>query len=74
MFGEFSILSGHLFYRRARRDGDDWLIEARDREENRKGTFVAFEIGTDADWTMRDVFEKYQGEDVYFRKTHVPIS
>jgi STAS-like domain of unknown function (DUF4325) len=23
---------------------------------------------------MRDIFDKYQGEDLYFRKTHVPIA
>jgi anti-sigma regulatory factor (Ser/Thr protein kinase) len=74
MFEEFSILSGHLFYRRLRRDGDDWLIEVKDRPEDKKGTFVTLQINTDANWTTREVFELYQGDDIYFRKTHVPIS
>lgn len=75
MFDEFSILSGHLFYRRMRRDDDnDWLIEVLDRPQDKKGTFVTLEIGTNADWTTREVFEKYQGSDIYFRKTHVPVS
>jgi hypothetical protein len=73
MFEKFAILSGHLCYTRERRDGDDWLIEVMDRPEDKKGTFVELEIGTEADWTTRDVFDKYQGEDIYFRKTHVPI-
>jgi anti-sigma regulatory factor (Ser/Thr protein kinase) len=73
MFEEFSILSGHLFYKRARRDGDDWLIEVKDRPEDKKGTFITLKINTDANWTIREVFELYQGDDVYFRKTHVPV-
>jgi hypothetical protein len=73
MFEEFSILSGHLFYKRARRDGDDWLIEVKDRPEDKKGTFITLKINTDATWTIREVFELYQGDDVYFRKTHVPV-
>jgi anti-sigma regulatory factor (Ser/Thr protein kinase) len=74
MFEKFSILSGHLYYSRTRRDGDDWLIETLDKEENKKGTYVYMKIHTNADWTTRDVFNKYQGDDIYFRKTHVPVS
>jgi hypothetical protein len=74
MFDQFNILSGHLLYMRIRREGEDWLIEVQDRKNEQEGTFVSLAIGTNANWTMRDVFEKYQGDDVYFRKTHVPIS
>lgn len=74
MFDNFSISSGHLYYSRLRRKDDDWLIESTDREENTKGTYVSMRIGTNADWTPRDVFDEYQGEDIYFRKTHVPIT
>ncbi|HKS86375.1 MAG TPA: DUF4325 domain-containing protein [Pseudolabrys sp.] len=74
MFNKFSILSGHLYYARLRRDDDDWLIEAQDEKDETKGTFVTMEISTNAGWTIRDVFDQYQGDDIYFRKTHVPIS
>jgi anti-sigma regulatory factor (Ser/Thr protein kinase) len=74
MFDEFAILSGHLSYSKSRRDGDDWLIKSTDRDEDTKGTAVRMTIRADADWTMRDIFDKYQGENIYFRKTHVPIA
>jgi hypothetical protein len=72
-FDRFSIRSGNLFYAREKRDGDDWLIEANDRTANRKGTLVRMKIRTNADWSMQDVFEKYQGDSMRFRKTHVPL-
>jgi hypothetical protein len=31
-------------------------------------------ISTDAKWTPAQVFEKYAGDDISFRKTHVPVS
>jgi anti-sigma regulatory factor (Ser/Thr protein kinase) len=74
MFNKFSILSGHLFYARLRRDDDDWLIESEEKKQETKGTFVTMEIVTNANWTMQGVFDKYQGDDIYFRKTHVPIA
>ena len=74
MFDRFAILSGHLSYCRLRRDGDDWLVESTDKEYDSKGTVVSMKIRTNADWTMREVFDKYQGENIYFRRTHVPIS
>jgi len=72
-FDRFRLRSGTLFYSRSKRDGDDWLIEVNDRTANRKGTVVRMKIGTDAVWSMRDVFDKYQGDNLRFRKTHVPI-
>lgn len=74
MFDKFRISSGHLYYTRMKRDEDDWIIESTDSDENQIGTFVSMHIGSDADWTPRDVFDKYQGEDIYFRKTHVPVA
>ena len=74
MFDKFSILSGHLYYGRTRRDADDWLIETIDKDDDQKGTFIRMTIRTDTDWTTRDIFDKYQGDDIYFRKTHLPIS
>jgi anti-sigma regulatory factor (Ser/Thr protein kinase) len=73
MFDKFSIYSGSLFYARVRRDSDDWLIETLEKEE-KAGTSVRMEIRANADWTIRDVFDKYQGKDIYFRKTHVPVA
>ncbi|MFY9287276.1 MAG: DUF4325 domain-containing protein [Alphaproteobacteria bacterium] len=72
-FDRFSIRSGNLFYAREKRDGDDWLIEVNDRTANRKGTLVRMRMRTDANWSMRDVFDKYQGDSLRFRKTHVPL-
>jgi hypothetical protein len=74
MFGRFTILSGHLCYDRVMEDDEGWLIEVRDQSEERKGTWIDMQISTNADWTTRSVFEKYQGDDIYFRKTHVPVS
>lgn len=74
MFDKFSILSGHLFYSRSRREDDGWLIESRDEKKDNMGTFITMEIGTNATWTMRSVFDQYQGDDIYFRKTHVPVA
>jgi anti-sigma regulatory factor (Ser/Thr protein kinase) len=73
MFDQFTINAGHLFYGRSRRDGDDWLIETSERSEETLGTSVRMVIGVNAAWTTREVFDKYQGEDIKFRKTHIPI-
>lgn len=73
MFDKFSIMSGMLFYSRSRIDGDDWLIESHDRDDNVKGTAVTMKLNSDVSRTMREVFDKYQGEDIYFRRTHIPI-
>lgn len=74
MFDSFVIYSGHLFYSRIRQDGDDWLIEGIEGEGEKKGTYVSMKINTNADWKPRGIFDKYQGDDIYFRKTHIPIS
>jgi anti-sigma regulatory factor (Ser/Thr protein kinase) len=73
MFDRFAILSGSLCYTRIRRDADDWLIESTDEQEDTKGTYVRMDIGTNADWTTSSVFDLYQGDDIYFRKTRVPV-
>lgn len=73
MFDLFQIRSGDLFYTRERKDEDDWLIETGDIGKYRNGTYVYMEISTNAQWTTREIFEKYQGDDLGFRKTHVPV-
>lgn len=73
MFDEFVIRSGDLFYVRKRKEDDDWLIETGDIEEPLRGTAVQLKIGTNANWTTREIFNKYQGPDISFHKTHVPI-
>jgi anti-sigma regulatory factor (Ser/Thr protein kinase) len=74
MFDTFRILSGKLFYVRSRQIDDGWLIDTEDRKEYHSGTRVSMEISTAATWSPRDVFEKYQDDDLRFRKTHVPLS
>lgn len=74
MFDDFSIRSGHLFYQRTKQDDSDWLIETQEKLEYWRGTFVSMRISTDADWTTREVFDQYQGDNLRFRKTHVPIN
>ena len=73
MFSRFAIRSGNLFYTRIRRDADDWLIETDDIDEYTQGTAIRMIISTDADWTTREVFDRYQTPELLFRKTHVPI-
>lgn len=74
MFDEFSIYSGNLYYRRERRADDDWLVEGRDTAETRAGTIVGMSIATNATWTTRNIFDKYQDDPVGFTRTHVPIA
>jgi len=74
MFDEFSIYSGDLFYNRVRQEDDDWLIESRDLPEIVSGTWVEMTISTNAAWTTRDIFDRYQDDPVGFKRTHVPIA
>lgn len=74
MFDEFSIRSGNLFYSRVRKSDSDWLIETEDRPKYEVGTAINLKISTDATWTMREVFDRYQNDGIGFRKTHVPVS
>lgn len=73
MFSKFSINAGSLFYQRDLQDDDEWLIEVGDRSKRRKGTGIYFKIHTDATWSTDDIFTKYLGDDIGFRKTHVPV-
>jgi anti-sigma regulatory factor (Ser/Thr protein kinase) len=73
MFDDFSILSGSLNYARHRKDDSDWLIETEDRPGYEVGTGIRMKISSDAPWTMREVFDRYQNDGVGFRKTHVPV-
>lgn len=73
MFDAFSIQSGGLYYSRKRTEENEWLIETDDLYESEKGTRVLMEISVDADWTMTQIFSKFEGDNMRFRKTHVPI-
>ncbi len=73
MFDEYSILSGNLFYRKLRRNDYDWLIESDERDQFSEGTCVTMTLSTDANWSPKEIFDQYQGDDLRFRKTHVPI-
>lgn len=73
MFEQFTILSGDLFYRRKMNE-DGWLIEAEDTFEHINGTCVEMIIPTQAEWTRNEIFQYYLGDDIRFRKTHVPIA
>jgi anti-sigma regulatory factor (Ser/Thr protein kinase) len=74
MLDTFKILSGYLFYTRKRLEDDEWLIETEDESEYEKGTNISMEIEINTGRTTREVFNKYQGADLSFRKAHVPIS
>lgn len=73
MFDEFQMRSGSLFFSRTRTDGGEWLLEAGDIDDQLQGTSVVMTISTSADWTMAQVFSQYQGDNLRFRRTHVPI-
>lgn len=79
MFNLFNILSGNLGYQSKREDDWGWLIETDDLFEFQHGTVVRMTISTDATWTTKEVFDKFEdgsaGEGEYrpFSKTHVPI-
>lgn len=74
MFDEFQIRSGHLLYDRERVENDDWLIETKDIVDQVSGTEITMVISPRATWTTAEVFDEIQGEDLSFRKTHVPVS
>ncbi|HUK08870.1 MAG TPA: STAS-like domain-containing protein [Stellaceae bacterium] len=74
MFEKFNIMSGHLFYAKERTDNDGWLIETHDLVDYTQGTSVQMYISTDASWTTREVFDRFQTDGLLFRRTHVPIT
>jgi anti-sigma regulatory factor (Ser/Thr protein kinase) len=74
MFDEFSIYSGNLFYNRILQEDNDWCIEARDITNPITGTWVEMTISTNASWTTRDIFDRYQDDPVGFTRAHVPIA
>ena len=74
MFDDFNIFSGNLYYSRTKQDDDDWCVEARDLKEPVIGTWVNMIISTNASWTTREIFDKYQDDPVGFTRTHVPIA
>ncbi len=72
MFDTFAIFSGNLLYRKTKQD-DGWLVEIEDQEKYVKGTIVLMIISTNATWTTKEIFNQFQGDNLRFRKTHVPI-
>jgi anti-sigma regulatory factor (Ser/Thr protein kinase) len=74
MFDRFEILSGNLFYARLRSLGDEWLIETDDRAEFMGGTSIRMIVASNANWTAKEVFDRYQDDEYRFSKTHVPVS
>ena len=74
MFDAFQIASGNLLYTRSRTDGDEWLVETDDIFDGRPGTVVRMNIATDAGWTTKEIFAQYEGDDLRFRKTLIPIT
>lgn len=74
MFDKFTILSGWLCYGRQRQHDDDWLIEVTEAVGETQGTIITMQISTAADWTTRSVFQSYQGAEIGFRTTHVPVA
>jgi len=73
MFDRFQISSGHLLYERNLQEDDEWLVETEDRDASPEGTRVYLRVSTDIKWSTQDIFEKYTGDKVGFRKTHVPV-
>jgi len=71
MFDRFSILSGELYF--SHNIDDDWLIE--DKEDISEGTSIRMRIGTESNRTVKEVFDKYAGEEYEygFKRTHVPV-
>ena len=73
MFDRFQIASGSLLYEKNRQEDDEWLIETGDRNAPSDGTRVYLRVSTDIKWTIQDIFEKYAGDGLGFRRTHVPV-
>ncbi|HEY1722551.1 MAG TPA: DUF4325 domain-containing protein [Magnetospirillaceae bacterium] len=74
MFNQFEVASKGLFYRRTLTEDSEWLIEAEETtQDGFPSTAVRMTITTDSETTTRRVFEKYESDEIGFRKTHVPI-
>lgn len=67
MFDTFRILSETIHFAYYR--NYDWLIE--DKKEHHQGTAIKMQIETDSERTLKEVFDKYSGEDYGFTRTHV---
>lgn len=75
MFDTFYINSRGLAFLRTKDHDDDWLFEDRVTDDFFPGTQVIFVLSTNAKYTAKDVFAKFQdSEDAPgFAKTHVPV-
>ena len=71
MFDKFSIMSEELYF--SHDIHDEWLMEH--RKDISKGTYIRMQIGTDSSRTIKEVFDKYSGQeyDIGFKRTHVPL-
>ena len=49
-------------------DDDEWLIEVEDKKNRSDGTGIFLKIKTDATYTAREVFRKYENDDHGFAK------
>jgi DNA-binding MarR family transcriptional regulator/anti-sigma regulatory factor (Ser/Thr protein kinase) len=74
MFNKFSISSGRIYYGKQKTEDWGWLFESKETEKDTEGTAIFMSIDTDANWTTKEVFDKFQNDDMNFTKTHVPIS
>ena len=75
MFSEFHLRSHDLFYSRTMTSDHEWLVETERMVKPISGTGVQMIISHHADWTTREVFDRYQEPGhISFRKTHVPVA
>ena len=72
-FDKFVIFSGDLVFSHVDGQHNDWLLHD---DENNHGTYVAMEIALSSDRTLKEVFDKFTGnedDDFAFNKTVVPV-
>lgn len=72
MFDDFSIYSGTLFFYSFQRE-NDWLLEVENKDKQRRGTAITMEISIRAKHTLREIFERYQDDNLRFNRTHVAL-
>ena len=72
MFDCFSIVSGTLIFGRLR-DKDDWIFQS--EQAPIQGTEITMFISTDANQTMKEVFDHHTAEfdEFGFSKTNIPL-
>ncbi len=81
MFDRFMILSGNLSFMCTPEKGDwlldlaDWGVQVKETDNDVVGTTVLMHISCFSDRTVKQVTDKFAGEDhdYAFSKTHVPV-